>query len=229
MLVIDGLKIGPNVGLHAARPPLGAERVIVEDIATDPLWADLPSAWCAAIGAAGPAGRQPILDDTGTVALGTVRALLPCEIKARRAVPTLAPAVDRMTAAGPRCVDPGPAGKGPDRNRTEIAGTPLRWPSSSDWLWEQDAERRLTFASSNAIGIDTDALIGKATWETITKFMTGEQIAALRCRHDRRAAVPRPARAAAGRRGPATLPGISVASRSHDIDSHFRQLSRDRA
>ena len=49
---------------------------------------------------------------------------------------------------------------------------------SSDWLWEQDAERRLVFASSNEIGIDTAAALGQASWDVIGKAMTGEQIAA---------------------------------------------------
>jgi len=165
--LIDGAEIGPCAG-SCGTAAYRRERVIVEDIATDPLWENhraralplgLRACW-----------SQPIIDETGTV-LGTFALYYP-EVKAPCDADLAL--VDRMTRLVRVALIQ-------DRREKVLIETEQKLRDylavSSDWLWEQDAERRLTFASSNAIGIDTDALIGKVTWETITKYMTDEQIA----------------------------------------------------
>jgi len=48
---------------------------------------------------------------------------------------------------------------------------------SSDWVWEQDVDRCLTFVSSNAIGIDARSSAVQPNWRTVAKGMNDEQIA----------------------------------------------------
>ena len=164
--VIDGAEIGPFAG-SCGTAAYRRRRVIVEDIATDPLWADyrahalplgLRACW-----------SQPILDDTGAL-LGTFALYYP-EVRAPSGADLAL--VDRMARLVRVALIQ-------DRREKMLIETEQQLRDylavSSDWLWEQDAERRLTFATSNALGIDTDALIGKASWETITKGMTDEQI-----------------------------------------------------
>jgi PAS domain S-box-containing protein len=166
--VIDGAVIGPSAG-SCGTAAWRRERVIVQDIASDPLWDDyrahalplgLRACW-----------SQPIFDDAGGV-LGTFALYYP---------DTRAPGdadlelVDRMA----RLVR---VALVHDRREKALIETEQKLRDylavSSDWLWEQDAERRLTFASSNAIGIDTDALLGKPSWDLVTRGMTDAQVAA---------------------------------------------------
>jgi PAS domain S-box-containing protein len=165
--VIDGLEIGPCAG-SCGTAAYRRRRVIVEDIATDPLWADY-RAYALPLGLRA-CWSQPILDDTGAV-LGMFALYYP-EVKAPSGAELAL--VDRMTRLVRVALIQ-------DRREKVLIETEQKLRDyltvSSDWLWEQDAERRLTFASSNVFGIDTDALIGKASWETITKQMTDEQIA----------------------------------------------------
>jgi signal transduction histidine kinase len=165
---IHGLPIGPCAG-SCGTAAFRRQRVIVEDIASDPLWADfrdkalplgLRACW-----------SQPIVDETGTV-LGTL-ALYYHE--RRTPAVTDLDLVDRMA----RLVR---VALVQDRKEKVLIETEQKLRDylavSSDWLWEQDAERRLVFASSNEVGIDTAAALGQASWDVIGKAMTDEQIAA---------------------------------------------------
>jgi signal transduction histidine kinase len=166
--LIDGLKIGPCAG-SCGTAAHRRRRVIVEDIATDPLWADY-RAYALPLGLRA-CWSQPILDNTGTV-LGIFALYYP-QIKAPSDAELAL--VERMTRLVRVALIQ-------DRREKVLIETEQKLRDylavSSDWLWEQDAERRLTFASSNVVGIDTDALIGKASWESNIKYMTDEQIAA---------------------------------------------------
>jgi PAS domain S-box-containing protein len=166
--VIDGLTIGPAAG-SCGTAAYRRRRVIVEDIANDPLWADyrryalplgLKACW-----------SQPILDDAGTV-LGMFALYYP-EIKAPSGAELAL--VDRMTRLVRVALIQ-------DRREKILIETEQKLRDyltvSSDWLWEQDAERRLTFASTNALGIDTDSMLGKPSWDAVTRGMSAEQIAA---------------------------------------------------
>ena len=166
--VIDGAEIGAFTG-SCGTAAYRRRRVIVEDIANDPLWADyrahalplgLRACW-----------SQPILDNAGAV-LGTFALYYP-EVRAPSGADLAL--VDRMARLVRVALIQ-------DRREKVLIETEQKLRDylavSSDWLWEQDVERRLTMASSNAVGIDTDALIGKASWDTIAKRMTDEQIAA---------------------------------------------------
>jgi signal transduction histidine kinase len=166
--IINGAEIGSAAGSCGTAAFLG-KRIIVDDISSDPLWVDhrryaeplgLKACW-----------SQPIVDEAGTV-LGTF-ALYYRETR----VPSAADLdlVDRMA----RIVR---VALVQDRKEKALIETEQKLRDylavSSDWLWEQDRERRLTFASSNAIGIDTDSLLGKPSWDTVTNGMTAQQIAA---------------------------------------------------
>lgn len=164
---IDGAEIGPNStggGLTA----LFSERVIVEDIATDPMWAGfqhlalplgLRACW-----------SQPVIDDHGT-ALGTF-ALYYREARAPGEADL--DLVDRLA----RLVR---VALVHDRREKALIETEQKLRDflavSSDWLWEQDTERRLTFISSNIAGIDPETLLGWASWDSVIKGMSPEQTA----------------------------------------------------
>jgi PAS domain S-box-containing protein len=164
---IDGVEIGPCAG-SCGTAAWRRERVIVEDIATDPLWADwrhhalplgLRACW-----------SQPILDDASRV-LGTFALYYP-EVRAPSAADL--DLVDRMA----RLVR---VALVQDRRERVLIETEQKLRDylavSSDWLWEQDAEQRLTFASSNSVGIDTDAMLGKTSLELVTGGLLPEQVA----------------------------------------------------
>ena len=165
--LIDGMAIGPCAGSCGAAAYRGT-RVIVEDIGTDPLWADyrqyalplgLRACW-----------SQPIMDESGTV-LGTLALYYrerraPCDADLDL--------VDRMA----RLVR---VALVQDRKEKALIETEQKLRDylavSSDWLWEQDADRRLIFASSNQVGIDT-AAAGQMSWDIIAKSMSAAEIAA---------------------------------------------------
>ena len=169
LAAIDGGEIGPVAGSCGTAAYFG-KRVIVEDIATDPLWADwrhlalplgLRACW-----------SQPVIDESGTV-LGTFALYYP-DIKA----PTASDLelVDRLT----RLVRVALA---QDRREKTLIETEQKLRDylavASDWLWEQDPERRLTFVSSDdVVGIEPEALLGRSGWDTVTKGMTPEETAA---------------------------------------------------
>jgi PAS domain S-box-containing protein len=165
---IAGIEIGPGAG-SCGTAAYRRQRVIVEDIATDPLWAGR-NEFALSLGLRA-CWSQPILGEASAV-LGTF-ALYYREIRAPSGAELVL--VDRMTRLVRVALIQ-------DRREKILIETEQKLRDylavSSDWLWEQDAERRLTFASSNAIGIDLDALIGKAPWETVIPRMTDEQIAA---------------------------------------------------
>ena len=186
--------------------------MIVEDIATDPLWDDY-RAYALPLGLRA-CWSQPIIDETGTV-LGTFALYYP-EVKAP-CDPDLA-LVDRMTRLVRVALIQ-------DRREKVLIETEQKLRDylavSSDWLWEQDVERRLTMASSNTVGIDTDALIGKVSWDNIPKNMTDEQIAA----YDADMAAERPFRGlrvqqadAEGRPLCLNINGKPI----YDVDGNFR-------
>jgi PAS domain S-box-containing protein len=164
---IDGAKIGPCAG-SCGTAAWRRERVVVEDIAADPLWRDwrrhalplgLRACW-----------SQPVLDGDGKV-LGTFALYYP-DVRAPCAADL--DLVERMA----RLVR---VALVQDRREKALIGTEQKLRDylsvSSDWLWEQDADLRLTFASSNALGIDTDAMIGKTTWELVRKGMVPDEAA----------------------------------------------------
>ncbi len=164
---IDGGEIGPSAG-SCGTAAWRRERVIVEDIATDPLWdgwrdlalpLGLKACW-----------SQPVLDRDGSV-LGTL-ALYYSEARAPCAADL--DLVDRMA----RLVR---VALVHDRRERALIETEQKLRDylavSSDWLWEHDADRRLTFSSSNAIGIDTDAMLGRPTWDMVVTGIAPEQLA----------------------------------------------------
>jgi PAS domain S-box-containing protein len=164
---IAGAEIGPCAG-SCGTAAWRRERVIVEDIATDPLWDDwrkyalplgLHACW-----------SQPVLDRDGKV-LGTFALYYP-DVRAPRAADL--DLVERMA----RLVRVALA---QDRRETVLIETEQKLRDylsvSSDWLWEQDADGRLTFASSNSIGIDTDSMLGKLSWELLTQSLAPEEAA----------------------------------------------------
>jgi PAS domain S-box-containing protein len=166
--IIDGAEIGPAAGSCGTAAFL-RKRVVVEEIASDPLWVDY-RAYAVPLGLRS-CWSQPVVDDSGAV-LGTF-ALYYREARVPRESDL--DLVDRMA----RLVR---VALVQDRKEKTLIETEQKLRDylavSSDWLWEQDAERRLTFASSNVVGIDTDALLGKPSWDTVTNGMTAEQIAA---------------------------------------------------
>jgi PAS domain S-box-containing protein len=162
---IDGAKIGPCAG-SCGTAAWRRERVIVEDIATDPLWEGwrdyalplgLRACW-----------SQPVLNRDGKV-LGTFALYYP-EVRAPCAADL--DLVDRMA----RLVR---VALVQDRREKALIETEEKLRDylsvSSDWLWEQDADTRLTFASSNSIGIDTDSMLGKTSWDLVTESLTAEE------------------------------------------------------
>jgi PAS domain S-box-containing protein len=209
--IIDGAEIGPSAGSCGTAAYRG-ERVIVEDIATDPLWDDyrfhalplgLRACW-----------SQPIIDGAGTV-LGTF-ALYYREAKAPCAADLAL--VDRMARLVRVALIQ-------DRREKALIKTEQTLRDylavSSDWLWEQDAERRLTFATSNTLGIVTDSLLGKPSWDTVTRGMSAEQIAA----YDADLTAQRPFRNmrvqqpdSEGRIHHLNVNGMPI----YDADGHFR-------
>ncbi len=166
--LIDGAEIGPRAGSCGTAAFLG-KRIIVEDILTDPLWTDY-RAYAAPLGLRA-CWSQPVIDDSGTV-LGTF-ALYYREAKAPSEGDL--DLVDRMA----RLVR---VALVQDRKEKVLIETEQKLRDylavSSDWLWEQDTERRLTFLSSDVLGIATEDLVGLAGWDTVTKNMTAQQIAA---------------------------------------------------
>ncbi|HEX4507401.1 MAG TPA: ATP-binding protein [Alphaproteobacteria bacterium] len=165
--VIDGAEIGPCAG-SCGTAAWRRERVIVEDIATDPLWdgwrkhtlpLGLRACW-----------SQPVLGRDGEV-LGTFALYYP-DVRAPCAADL--DLVERLA----RLVRVALA---QDRREKVLIETEQKLRDyiaiSSDWMWEQDAEQRLTFASSNVIGIDTDAMLGKPSWELVTQGLAPEEIA----------------------------------------------------
>jgi PAS domain S-box-containing protein len=171
---IDGAEIGPRAG-SCGTAAWRRERVIVEDIAADPLWDDwrqhalplgLRACW-----------SQPVLDGDGKV-LGTFALYYP-DVRAPCAADL--DLVDRMA----RLVRVALA---QDRREKVLIETEQKLRDyiavSSDWLWEQDADERLTFASTNSAGIDTDSMLGKTSWEQATLGQTPEETAAYRAELD---------------------------------------------
>jgi PAS domain S-box-containing protein len=209
--VIDGLKIGPSAG-SCGTAAYRRRRVVVEDIATDPLWADYRA--CALPLGLKACWSQPILDAAGTV-LGMFALYYP-EIKAPSGAELAL--VDRMTRLVRVALIQ-------DRREKVLIETEQKLRDyltvSTDWQWEQDVERRLTFASSNAVGIDTDSMLGKPFWDTVTRGMNAEQIAA----YDADLAAERPFRTlrvlqpdAEGRLLYLNVNGKPI----YDADGHFR-------
>jgi PAS domain S-box-containing protein len=171
---IDGAEIGPCAG-SCGTAAWRRQRVIVEDIATDPLWDDwrqyalplgLRACW-----------SQPVLDGDGKV-LGTFALYYP-DVRAPSAADL--DLVDRMA----RLVR---VALVQDRREKVLIETEQKLRDyiavSSDWLWEQDADQRLTFASTNSAGIDTDAMLGKTSWELATQGLTPEEVVAYRAELD---------------------------------------------
>jgi len=165
---IDGAEIGPCAG-SCGTAAWRRERVIVEDIAADPLWADwrhhalplgLRACW-----------SQPVLDGDGKV-LGMFALYYP-DVRAPCAADI--DLVERMA----RLVRVALA---QDRREKVLTETEQKLRDylavSSDWLWEQDAEQRLTFASSNVLGIDTDAMLGRTSAELVANTVLPEGAAA---------------------------------------------------
>ncbi len=148
--LVDGLEIGPCAGSCGTAAFL-RRPVIVEDIDNDSLWAAY-RVHAAAVGLRA-CWSQPVFDDAGTV-LGTF-ALYYRQTRAPCAADL--DLVERMA----RLVR---VALVQDRKEKALAETEQKLRDylavSSDWLWEQDAEARLTFATSNGVGIDTDALMG---------------------------------------------------------------------
>jgi len=167
---IDGAEIGPRAG-SCGTAAWRRERVIVEDIAADPLWDEwrqhalplgLRACW-----------SQPVLDRDGKV-LGTFALYYP---DARAPCAADLDLVDRMA----RLVRVALA---QDRREKALIETEQKLRDylsvSSDWLWEQDADARLTFASSNSVGIDTDSMLGKMSWDLVTDSLTPDELVLFR-------------------------------------------------
>jgi PAS domain S-box-containing protein len=208
---IEGEAIGPLAGSCGTAAFLG-RRVIVEDIARDPLWADyrqyalplgLRACW-----------SQPIIDEGGAV-LGTFalyyrEARAPCDVDLDL--------IDRMT----RLVRVALVQHHREKALIETEQKLRDYlAASSDWLWEQDADRRMIFVSSNALGIGTDALPGLPAWDTGFKDMNDEQTTA----YEADMAAQRPFRNmrvllpdADGVVRSLTVSGVPV----HDTDGRFR-------
>ncbi|MDB5392788.1 MAG: signal transduction histidine kinase [Rhodospirillales bacterium] len=161
---------GAEIGLHAGSCGTAAflrERMIVKDIASDPLWADFRAE-------ALPLGlracwSQPIVDEAGTV-LGTLALYYreprsPCDADLEL--------VDRMA----RLVR---VALVQDRKEKVLIETEQKLRDylavSSDWLWEQDTERRLIYLSSDVLGMDAASLVGKAGWDTVVETISPDQI-----------------------------------------------------
>jgi PAS domain S-box-containing protein len=184
LAAIDGLEIGPCVG-SCGTAAYKRHSVIVEDIATDPLWVDhrhlplsfgLKACW-----------SQPILDSTGAV-LATF-ALYYREPKAPSAADLRL--VDLMSRLVRIAVVQ-------DRRERELMETDQKLRDyvslSSDWLWEHlDMGRRFS-ASSSALGIDQAMLRGDPSMgslirgiEAQVRHSAGAEIAGRRSIRDARA------------------------------------------
>jgi PAS domain S-box-containing protein len=152
---IDGMTIGPQAG-SCGTAAFRRERVIVEDIETDPLWRDYrhlvrPLGFRAC-------WSQPILDEKqallGTFALYCRESRAPgaCDL-------ALIDGLGRLVRVA----------MVQNRREKALQETEQRLRDyvsvASDWLWEQDADHRLTFLSRNAGALDSRTLLGKLSWQ----------------------------------------------------------------
>lgn len=168
--VIDGAEIGPFAGSCGTAAFL-RRLVIVEDIDSDPLWDDY-RAYAAPLGLRA-CWSQPIFDDAGTV-LGTFALYYR---QAKSPDPVELELVDRMA----RLVR---VALVQDRREKALIETDQKLRDylavSSDWLWEQDAEAQLTFASSNGVRVDAGSLGGKSPMNMTPHGMTAVEVEAYR-------------------------------------------------
>ena len=164
---IDGLPVGPRAGSCGAAVHSG-KRVIVSDIATDPVWADqrqmaLPYGLRACSSVPIRSSRKEIL---GALALFDHEPKSPsgAQLKLLDRTERLAALVLELK-----------------RNEEALRRTEERFRTiaelSSDWYWEQDPEYRFVRFEGRNVGPgsvhDPARLIGKRRWETGSVLLQG--------------------------------------------------------